>query len=361
MAHDVFISHSANDKPIADAVCAALEHGAIRCWIAPRDVRPGRSFAGEITRAIQKSKAMVLIFSGHSNSSGQVLREVQLAVESHLHIVQFRIEDVLPNDDLKYFLGAPHWLDALKPPVENHIARLKTSINSLLDSPAEDGGETASAFTSTEKNTEEVAVPPKLAPSSASKSRVWIVSAMVVTVLALMAWFGVSQPRRHAIHRDTREIPVPSPAVVPTQEPTTLPPALQRIAERNAAAGERFLSENRKRDGVIITSSGLQYKVLKEGAGASPKETDTVVAHYQGTLIDGTEFESTYKRGEAVTLSLSRVIKGWAEALQLMKVGSKYRLFIPPSLAYGERGSGTNIGPNSTLVFDVELLSITPK
>lgn len=108
MAHDVFISHSSRDKPVSDAVCAALENVGIRCWVAPRDVQPGRSFAGEITRAIQQSKAMVLIFSAHSNTSEQVLREVQLAVDSQLHILQFRIEEVLPNDDLKYYLSTPH-------------------------------------------------------------------------------------------------------------------------------------------------------------------------------------------------------------------------------------------------------------
>src|SRR5438552_2888631 len=113
MAYDVFISHATGDKAVADAVCAALESAGVRCWIAPRDVQPGRSFAGEITRGIQNSKAMVLIFSAHTNNSEQVLREVQLATNSHLHIVQFRIEDVHPNDDLKYFLSTPHWLDAL--------------------------------------------------------------------------------------------------------------------------------------------------------------------------------------------------------------------------------------------------------
>src|SRR3982751_1405475 len=128
MAHDVFISHSTRDKPVSDAVCAALEAAGIRCWVAPRDVQPGRSFAGEITRAIQQSKAMVLIFSAHSNNSEQVLREVQLAVSSHLHIVQLRIEDVRPNDDLTYFLSTPHWLDALTPPLENHLQRLAVAV-----------------------------------------------------------------------------------------------------------------------------------------------------------------------------------------------------------------------------------------
>ncbi|MEY2439468.1 MAG: hypothetical protein QOI34_853 [Verrucomicrobiota bacterium] len=132
MAHDVFISHSSVDKAIADAVCAALENAGIRCWIAPRDVQPGRSFAGEITRAIQHSRVMALIFSANSNASEQILREVQLAANARLHIVQFRIEQVVPNDDLEYYLSA-HWLDALTPPLENHLARLVTSIKALLE------------------------------------------------------------------------------------------------------------------------------------------------------------------------------------------------------------------------------------
>lgn len=133
MAHDVFISHSTIDKAVSDAACAALENGGIRCWVAPRDVQAGRSFAGEITRAIQESKIMVLIFSAHSNNSEQVLREVQLAVKARLHIIQFRIEDVHLNDDLEYFLSTPHWLDALTPPLENHLRRLEASIKTLLD------------------------------------------------------------------------------------------------------------------------------------------------------------------------------------------------------------------------------------
>src|SRR3954452_18171850 len=143
MAHDVFISHSAQDKTIADAACAALENAGIRCWIAPRDVQPGRSFAREITRAIQQSKAMVLIFSAHSNNSQQVLREVQLAVAEHLHIVQLRIEDVRPNDDLTYFLSTPHWLDAMTAPLEKHLQRLVTAVNALLGADGAEAGAAA--------------------------------------------------------------------------------------------------------------------------------------------------------------------------------------------------------------------------
>src|SRR5437870_1760618 len=138
MAHDVFISHSSQDKTMADAVCAALENEAVRTWIAPRDVQPGRSFAGEITRAIQHSKVMVLIFSKHSNASEQVLREVQLAANSRLHIVQFRIEDIVPNDDLEYYHSSPHWLDALSPPLERHLDRLQASVKALLRLSAEE-------------------------------------------------------------------------------------------------------------------------------------------------------------------------------------------------------------------------------
>ena len=127
---------------------------------------------------------------------------------------------------------------------------------------------------------------------------------------------------------------------------------------KNAAAGEKFLAENKGKEGVKTTASGLQYKVIKEGTGPTPKETDTVETHYRGTLLDGTEFDSSYARNEPATFPVNRVIKGWTEALQMMKVGSKYELYIPASLAYGERGAGQEIGPNSTLKFEVELLGI---
>jgi len=136
--------------------------------------------------------------------------------------------------------------------------------------------------------------------------------------------------------------------------------ASKEAATKNQAEGEKFLAENKTKDGVKTTASGLQYKVLKEGSGASPKETDTVVTNYRGTLIDGTEFDSSYKRNEPASFPVNRVIKGWTEALQLMKPGAKYQLFIPSSLAYGERGAGQLIGPNATLIFEVELLSIKP-
>ena len=130
--------------------------------------------------------------------------------------------------------------------------------------------------------------------------------------------------------------------------------------DANRAAGATFLAENKSKPGVVTTDSGLQYFVLVAGSGPRPKPTDNVTVHYRGTLIDGTEFDSSYSRGESASFPLDQVIPGWTEALQLMSVGSTYRLFIPPELAYGERGAGLMIGPNATLLFEVELLATEP-
>ena len=133
---------------------------------------------------------------------------------------------------------------------------------------------------------------------------------------------------------------------------------LKELGEKNKKEGEAFLAENKKKEGVITLPSGLQYKVIKEGTGETPKLTDTVTTNYRGTLIDGTEFDSSYRREQPATFPVKGVIPGWTEALQLMKVGSKWQLFTPSNLAYGERGAGRDIGPNTTLIFEVELLSI---
>jgi FKBP-type peptidyl-prolyl cis-trans isomerase FklB len=129
-------------------------------------------------------------------------------------------------------------------------------------------------------------------------------------------------------------------------------------AADNLTAGEAFLAANREKDGVTVLPSGMQYKVLKSGNGKSPGATDTVKTHYHGTLIDGTVFDSSVDRGEPVTFPVNGVIPGWTEALQLMQEGDKWQLFIPRALAYGERGAGGQIGPNATLIFEVELLSV---
>lgn len=209
MAHDVFISHSAQDKSVADAVCAGLESAGVRCWIAPRDVQPGRSFAGEITRAIQQSKAMVLIFSAHSNNSQQVLREVQLAVSSHLHIIQLRIEEVRPNDDLTYFLSTPHWLDALTPPVEKHLQRLVAAVEALL------GKTDAESPSPVPTLKPETAVPTGRRLQRTPRSAIWVWAIVVLL-------FGLAFPIwRYYNPRKTKVETTATPATTPASSPGT--------------------------------------------------------------------------------------------------------------------------------------------
>jgi FKBP-type peptidyl-prolyl cis-trans isomerase len=135
----------------------------------------------------------------------------------------------------------------------------------------------------------------------------------------------------------------------------------QQAGAENQKEGDAFLAANKAKPGVVTLPSGLQYKILKEGTGPKPSATDSVACNYRGTLINGTEFDSSYKRGEPTTFPVNGVIKGWTEALQLMPVGSKWQLVVPAELAYGPRGAGPDIGPNSTLIFEVELLSIQAK
>src|SRR6267143_181998 len=135
----------------------------------------------------------------------------------------------------------------------------------------------------------------------------------------------------------------------------------QQAAAANKTEGEAFLVANKSKDGVVTLPSGLQYKILTAGTGPKPSASDSVKCNYRGTLINGTEFDSSYKRGQPATFAVGQVIKAWTEALQLMPVGSKWQLFVPADLAYGEHGAGAEIGPNATLIFEVELLSIEDK
>jgi len=130
------------------------------------------------------------------------------------------------------------------------------------------------------------------------------------------------------------------------------------VGEKNMKEGDAYLAANKAKEGVVALPSGIQYKVLTAGTGKKPAVDDTVVCQYRGTLIDGKEFDSSYKRGQPATFAVKGVIKGWTEVLQLMPVGSKWQVVIPPALAYGERGAGTDIGPNATLIFEIELVAI---
>jgi FKBP-type peptidyl-prolyl cis-trans isomerase FklB len=133
---------------------------------------------------------------------------------------------------------------------------------------------------------------------------------------------------------------------------------MKKLGEKNSTDAASFLAENKKKEGIKTLASGLQYKIINEGKGKSPKAADTVTVHYRGTLIDGKEFDSSYRRGEPATFPVNGVISGWTEALQLMREGAKWQLFIPSNLAYGDKGAGNVIGPNAALIFEVELIAV---
>lgn len=231
MAHDVFISHSTSNRPVANAVCAALESAGIRCWIAPRDVMPGRSYSGEITRAIQQSRAFILIFSEHSNNSEQVLREVQLAANSRLHIVQFRIDAVAPSDDLEYYLSGPHWLDAVTPPLENHLGQLKSSVQALLALPPAGETENVSKREAASAPISRPQPPPQpvapTPPVRASPTQdVWKWAALGIGVVAALGC--VAFVIIFALLRPRPVMPPVAPSAlspVPQSSPVILPPA----------------------------------------------------------------------------------------------------------------------------------------
>jgi hypothetical protein len=244
MAHDVFVSHSSNNRTVANAVCAALEGIGIRCWIAPRDVMPGRPYSGEITRAIQQSRAFVLIFSEHSNNSEQVLREVQLAANSRLHIIQFRIDPVVPSDDLEYYLSGPHWLDAVTPPLENHIEQLQTSMKALLALPGAEETEKAEpgrarVAASVEPVGEprspgqaaSTAQPPVAAKSSPNVWKWVALAAVAVTVLGGVVLFLMFGPARS---KPAATIAAPPTNVTSaTQTPSAVQPTMNAEPSRS--------------------------------------------------------------------------------------------------------------------------------
>lgn len=217
MSREVFISHSAQDKKVAETICAALEDSGIQCWVAPRDVRPGRSFPGEITRAIQQSKVMLMIFSQHSNSSEQVLREVQLAVDCHVPIIRLRIEDIPLSDDLRYYLSTPHWLDALTQPLSKHIPPLVAAVKELLGPGPEEPAAPAPAASAPRVSkpaapTSATSVEHK--PVTTRKTPMFVWAVVVLAVLGFTMWTRLSKKS------EPRSAPTPSPQSTPEAAPS---------------------------------------------------------------------------------------------------------------------------------------------
>lgn len=226
MPRDVFISHSAQDKKVAETICAALEQGGIRCWVAPRDVRPGRSFPGEITRAIQQSKVMLLIFSKHSNSSEQVLREIQLAVDCHVPIVRLRIQDITLSDDLRYYLSTPQYLDALTTPLSKHIPRVEAAIRELLDQATEESGTNGPAAPPATSEAVAKHQTPALEEKSRSKWKPFAIAGVVL--LAVFAFFLALRSGRTPEPKNVSLVPTrtvePTPSATTQSSPTATTP-----------------------------------------------------------------------------------------------------------------------------------------
>ncbi|MFL6519602.1 MAG: TIR domain-containing protein [Chthoniobacterales bacterium] len=248
MPRDVFISHSAQDKKVSETICSALEQSGIRCWIAPRDVRAGKSFPGEITRAIQQSKVMLLIFSRHSNSSEQVLREVQLAVDSHLPIVRLRIEDIPLSDDLRYYLSTPHWLDALSHPISKHIPPVARAIKELLEQATE------APPVATQPAPVEVAMkqrPPDHGEKPAPKWKPFVIGAIVLAAAALLAlWALRAQKKTDVVSGPTptpQQTAAPSPtatAIIPSPSPSPAEISPTPTPETKASPSPTALKKN---------------------------------------------------------------------------------------------------------------------
>jgi TIR domain len=208
MAFDTFISYSSKDKTAADAVCAMLESAGVRCWIAPRDITPGVEYGAAIVDAIDQCRVMVLIFSANANSSGQILREVERAVSKGVPIVPVRIEGVLPTKSMEYFLGSIHWLDALTPPLENHLRQLVTTVRAILGNPTDRGN----------------AAPAPMARSAGSK-RTALIASLGVAMVALLAgglWFYQTRPSSAPVARSP-SAPAPRPPQVEALIPETVP------------------------------------------------------------------------------------------------------------------------------------------
>lgn len=202
MAHDVFISYSTKDKPVADAACATLEISGIRCWIAPRDVLPGMDWSGSIIQAIEQSRVMVLIFSSSANDSAQIKREVNEAIERELPVIPFRIENVKPSGSLGYYLDVTHWLDALSPPLEQHLQKLAEDVNLLLKRTG-----TQHNISQPKRNVLE----PNLEPARSRTRLLWIGAVVAAVALAIVVGIVVERIRRAPVTEDMNRAVTPSP------------------------------------------------------------------------------------------------------------------------------------------------------
>ncbi|MGA9722529.1 MAG: serine hydrolase, partial [Candidatus Binatus sp.] len=280
MAHDVFISHSARDKPVADAVCAKLESHGIRCWIAPRDIRPGMEWGAALLEAIDGARVMLLVFSSHANGSPQISREVERAVSKGLVVVPVRVEDVKPTGNLEYFLGTPHWLDAITPPFERHLDYIAESAKFWLERIERDGGGSKAPRPTTPGREAPTAAPAPAAVATPARPK-WIVpsiAALVIAIVGAAAFFGtryfLPKPEtalRNAPEHAATAAQTPGPAAnAQTPEPAAAaqapePAATAQTTEVISAPSPEVFNQIGERAASRSRTPGFAFLVLYQG------------------------------------------------------------------------------------------------
>ena len=270
MVHDVFVSYSNKDKAIANALCATLENKKIRCWIAPRDIVPGKNFAGALIEAINQSRIMVLVFSSNSNNSPQVMREVERAVHKGIPIIPLRIENVEPTKSMEYFLSAPHWLDALTPPLKKHLEKLAQTVNTLL--VAED--KTPETRQSLDSISTKKRIGKKIKPIYVAFALIAILLITVSTIFATGGFANINGPTENPLTS-----PTPSPTITPTSSPSPISPSGSIISVENAA----MVSQ------IELLDSDQGREIIW-----SPDGKWLAIANYHIDIYDGKTLEPIY-------------------------------------------------------------------
>lgn len=298
MAHDVFISYSSDDKVVADAACATLEARGVRCWIAPRDILPGKEWGASLIDAIQDSRAMILIFSAKANGSPQIRREVNHAVEKGLLIVPFRIEDVTPSETMEYYLDVTHWLDALTPPLENHLNELADKVSILLNQPTNGAHGTASRVTHAPGRELSSAGSYGLAegrPSFWRTRNLLLLGALATAVLGILLWLAFSPAKRVT-------------SQVWTSKELKFRGVLKGVTDKGSIALPILMVLQRNRDGSLTGS----YRYLMVNVSGEPIRLEGRMKNQQefmlnavntneffdGRFISSNEIRGTWRRGE---------------------------------------------------------------
>jgi hypothetical protein len=315
MAHDVFISYSARDKPYADAVCAKLEARGIRCWIAPRDIQPGSSWGGAIVEAINGARVMLLLFSSHANVSPQIKREVEHAVQKEIVIVSVRVENVAPTGDFEYFLGTPHWLDAITPPFEQHLDQIVDSAKFWMERTEGDPARPELPVATTSIRVEKPTAPVATAPIPQPRTNWWRIAAVAVVIIALAsaAFFGT---RSYLARQDeAQEAEQERELAEERQQENAAADAEARAREAEAALAADRAREVQERERADADAKMREREAEPASTGVVISEVETSVSGQTGTqsrtyhrtlVIDGNRQRMITDGGRSVIIDLDQ-------------------------------------------------------